>query len=347
MKKREIRIGIVGYGWVAGAHITSLHEIKDCRVRAICSRRKLDPNELSRKHGSEITVYNNYTDMLADSNIDIISICTPHHLHPEQAVQAAEAGKHLIIEKPVAIDLEGVNRIEKTVKKAGVKAMVCFEVKVIGYFKTVRDFINRGLLGDIHYAEVDYFHGIGPWYKQYTWNIKKSMGRSSLLTAGCHALDALIWIMGSKPHEVVSYATQSNHPDFRKYEYPTTSVTILKFENGSIGKCASVIDCIQPYLFNTHLVGSKGSVWNDKFYTVEFSGLDKTDWSRFHTQLVDSGDVAHHPYTALFSDFITAVREDRAPMFDFEESLFTHRVCLASDRSLKTGRPIKVKEFCR
>ena len=64
----------------------------------------------------------------------------------------------------------------------------------------------------LHYGEVDYYHGIGPWYGQYRWNTKRELGGSALLTAGCHALDALLLCMGSDVEEVTSYATQSTNP---------------------------------------------------------------------------------------------------------------------------------------
>ncbi len=337
-----IRVGIAGYGWAGGAHIKSFNEIEGVEARAVFSRRKLDAGALSALHGSKITVYNDFAEMCASPDIDVVSICTPHPQHPEQVEIAAKAGKHLVIEKPVAIDREGLDRVENAVKSAGVRAIVCFEVKVIGHFLTMRDFLDQGLLGDLHYGECDYYHGIGPWYGQYEWNVKKDFGGSSLLTAGCHALDGLIWLVGSRPVEVMSYSCQSSAPEFQKYEYPTTTVTIMRFDNGVVGKTASVIDCIQPYLFNVNLVGSKGSVWNDKFHSGALSGLDKMGWSTFNTQLVDSGDVAHHPYTSLFSEFIDAIRQERECRFSFEDSIISHRVILAADESAATGQAVKV-----
>ena len=345
MEKKEIRVGIVGYGWVAGAHLKALNAIDGCAVAAICSRRALDTGVLRQQYNSPISVYSDFNKMLADKTLDVISICTPHHLHADQAVAAATAGKHLILEKPAALLLDDINRIERTVKKSGVRAIVCFEGRSHGLALVIRDFISKGFIGHIHYAEVDYFHGIGPWYKQYAWNVKKAMGGSSLLTAGCHALHGLLWIMGAKPVEVMSYGTKSENPDFQPYEYPTSTVSILKFENGAVGKCASVIDCVQPYEGQIRLVGSKGSILNDGFHTTEIHGLDKSGWSKFNTLVGRSGDVMDHPYVTLFSDFISAVRHERPPMFDFTESLFSHRVCLAADHALETGKPVKISDF--
>src|SRR5688572_31427161 len=101
---------------------------------------------------------------------------------------------------------------------------------------TVKAVIDSGLLGRIHYGEVDYYHGIGPWYGQFRWNTRKDAGGSSLLSAGCHAMDALLLCMGGDVESVTSASTRSDNADFAKYEYPTSSVSILKFRDGRIGK---------------------------------------------------------------------------------------------------------------
>ena len=92
---------------------------------------------------------------------------------------------------------------------------VCFECRFSQHFDLIRSCIDEGLLGEIHYAEVDYYHGIGPWYGQYGWNIKKDFGGSSLLTAGCHALDGLLYFTGSQVEEVTTYSARSEQPGFR------------------------------------------------------------------------------------------------------------------------------------
>jgi predicted dehydrogenase len=342
---KAIQVGIVGYGWAAGAHIGSFNDIENCQVTAVCSRRPLDAHELSRLYKSPIRVFNDYSEMLRVADLDIVSICTPHPLHPEQAIAAARAGKHLVIEKPVALSPEDLKRVEEAVKQNSVRAQVCFEVRAIGHMQTIRAVLDQDLLGKVHFAEVDYFHGVGPWYGQYTWNIRRDMGGSSLLTAGCHAMDVLLWFAGASPREVMSYATSSANPDFQPYEYPTTTCTLIRFDDGVVGKCSSVIDCIQPYQFKVHLVGAYGSVWNDKFYSSKLKGLDKTGWSAFHTRTADSGDVAHHPYRELFSDFVESVRSGKEPRFSFEQALLTHRVCYAADMSALEGRPVRLEEI--
>lgn len=342
---KELNIGIVGLGWVAGAHIDAFKAVKGANVTAVCSRRKIDEAELEKSYGVPLKLYNDYETMLRDSNIDIIDICTPHPFHAEQTIVAARAGKHLAIEKPIALTFEDAKAMRQAITRAGVGTCVCFEVRYSQHFTTLRACVDQGLLGQLHYAEVDYYHGIGPWYKQFDWNVKKDFGGSSLLTAGCHALDALLFLMDGEVEEVTSYSTRSKSPIFKPYEYDTTSVTILKFKDGRIGKVASVVDCLQPYYFHTHLVGSEGSLLDNRFYSRKLKGLSK-EWSSLKMPLIDSGDVKDHPYQPQFQAFIDSIRKKKPmPLTDFDTAYETHRVIFAADRSAAEGRRVKLSEL--
>lgn len=342
----DLNVGIVGLGWVAGAHIQTFKSVKGARVTAVCSRRELDERELERHYGMPLKAYRSYEAMLAEAGIDIVDICTPHPLHPQQAMAAAQAGKHLLIEKPVALSFEDAKAIRQAIQQAGVSACVCFEVRYSQHFTAIRSCLDQGLLGELHYGEVDYYHGIGPWYGQFEWNVKKDFGGSSLLTAGCHALDALLFLVDSQVEEVTSYSNRSKSPIFAPYEYDTTSVTILKFKDGRIGKVASVVDCLQPYYFHVHLVGSEGSLLDNRFYSHKLKGLAKDGWSTLHMPLIDSGDVADHPYQPQFQAFIDGIGQKKPmPLTDFETAFETHRVIFAADRSAAEGRTIKLSEF--
>jgi len=342
----ELRVGVVGLGWAAGAHIESFNAIEGATVSAVCSRRRLDEAALRAQYGVPIRVFNDYDAMLAEADIDVVDICTPHPLHPEQTIKAAEAGKQVIVEKPVAIAYDDAKTMREALQKAGGVHCVCFECRFSKQFQMTRALLDEGLLGDLHYGEVDYYHGIGPWYGQFAWNVRKDVGGSSLLTAGIHALDILLWMMGEPVEEVTSYATKSCGAVFAPYEYPTTSVTILKFRGGKVGKVASSIDCLQPYYFHVHLVGSEGSLLDNRLYSEKLKGMVKDRWSTLETDLVDSGDVKYHPYEPQFRAFVEAVREGRPmPLTDFDTAFETHRVAFAADRSAEDGRPVKMTEF--
>ena len=342
----DYNIGIVGLGWVAGAHINTFKNVEGASVTAVCSRRSLDEAELEQQYGLPLKAYNDYEQMLADPSIDVIDICTPHPLHPEQAIAAARAGKHLIIEKPIALTFEDAVRVREAIREAGVQSCVCFEVRYSGQAMAIRSVLDQDLVGTLHYGEVDYYHGIGPWYGQFPWNIKKEMGGSSLLTAGCHALDLLLGFMDGTVEEVTSYSNRSQSPIFAPYEYDTTSVTLLRFEDGRVGKVASVVDCLQPYYFHIHLVGSHGSVLDDQFHSTRLTGTTKDRWSRLAAPLIDSGDVDDHPYQGQFQAFIDSLRRgEPMPLTDFKTAFESHRVAFAADRSAEEGRPIRIEEL--
>ena len=340
---KNYNVGIIGYGWVAAAHIPAINATGQAQVTAVYSSRKLDAGELSARHGGDITAYNDLNALLGDKSIHAVSICSYPYDHAKQAVAAAKAGKHLIIEKPLALSWKDCQAIEAAVKKTKVKSCVCFECRYSSQFLATKAAIDRGLLGKLHYGEVDYYHGIGPWYGQFRWNTRKDAGGSALLTAGCHALDALLLCLGGEVAEVASYDTKSRSKIFAPYEYTTTSVTILRFKNGAIGKCAAVVDCLQPYYFHTHLVGSEGSLLDNKFHSMKLGGLNKNKWSELSMKMLDSGDVSDHPYLTQFQAFFDALEAGKEmPLTSLEDALRSHEVIFAADKSAETGKPVKL-----
>ena len=340
-----MKVGIVGYGWVAGAHIDALNSIEGVEVSAIYSSRPQDDNALSKRHGSSIKSYQNLDSMIDSENLDVISICSYPAQHKDHVIACAKAGKHLIIEKPLALSIEDCAEIRSVVDENKVKTCVCFECRYSSQFLATKAVIDEGLIGSIHYGEVDYYHGIGPWYGQFRWNTTKENGASSLLSAGCHALDALLLCMDGDVEEVSSYATSSKSEIFSGYEYPTTSTTIIKFTDGRVGKAASCIDCLQPYYFHTHLIGSEGSILDDKFHSEKLS-TDKTEWSQLSMKMLDSGDVSDHPYTTQFQAFFDSIADGKQmPMTSLTDAYKSFEVIFAADKSVELGRPVQLSEF--
>ena len=334
-----LKVGIIGYGWVASAHIEAIGNCAAAEVVAVCSSREISP-------GEGIAVYSELGAMLADDSIDVVSICSYPNQHKAQAIAAARAGKHLIIEKPLALSMADCREIEQAVREAGVQVCVCFECRFSSQFLTTRAVIDEGLLGEIHYGEVDYYHGIGPWYGQFRWNTTRENGGSSLLSAGCHAMDALLLCMGTEVESVTSSATVSKNADFASYEYPTTSVTIVNFADGRVGKVASVIDCLQPYYFHTHLVGSEGSLLDRRFHSTKLGGLDKNVWSELSMKLLDSGDVSDHPYETQFGAFFEAIgRGEEMPLTSLAEAMRSFEVIFAADLSAQEKRKVEIAEI--
>ncbi len=216
---KQFRVGVVGYGWSANAIIQAINAGPGGQVTKITSSRPLHAAEVSARYGNPIQTYTDYAAMLAEPDLDVVAITGYHHLHKDQVMAAARAGKHIICEKPLALRLADLREVEQVVRAAGVHLCVCFEVRHSAQFRAVKSLLDRGLLGQLHYGEVDYYHGIGPWYTPFSWYRKAEEGVSSLLLAGCHAMDILLLCMGGDVEEVFSYA-----PDRPIRPSPPTSI---------------------------------------------------------------------------------------------------------------------------
>ena len=346
MSAKKYNVAVIGYGWAATAHIEAINATSLAQVTAVWSSRPLDSAELTARHGSPIRAYSDLGAMLANPDIHVVDITSYPNQHSAQFVAAARAGKHIIVEKPLAIEWSDILEMKRAAESAGTKVCVCFECRYSSQFLATKSVIDQGLLGGIHYGEVDYYHGIGPWYGQYRWNTKRELGGSALLTAGCHALDALLLCMQSEVEEVTSYATQSANPVFTAYEYQTSATSLLRFANGAVGKSAAIVDCLQPYYFHTHLVGSEGSLLDNKFHSQRLTGLDKSSWSELSMKMLDSGDVKDHPYQTQFEAFFVSLNAGRdMALTSFADAFRTHRVIAAADLSAAERRTVKVSEI--
>lgn len=341
MGVKQFNVGVIGHGWVATAHIPAIQATGKAQVTAIYSSRPLNDAELSSRYGTPIQSYRTVEELLRHPGLDAVSICSFPKDHAQHFIAAARAGKHIIVEKPLALNLRDCLAIAEAARTAGVQVCVCFEVRYSSQFLTIKAAIDSGLIGEVHYAEVDYFHGVGPWYGQFRWSHLKEEAGSSLLSAGCHALDALLLVTGGEPAAVTALAVKSKSEHFAPYDFPTTQINLIRFKDGRIGKTTSCLDCLQPYYFHAHIVGSHGSILDNRFHSTKLGGLNKHRWSEFSCSPVDSGDVKDHPYQAQFDAFFTALAGGAAmPLTALEDALATHRLIFAADQSAATGATV-------
>lgn len=337
----KIGVAVLGTGWVAGEHVKSLQKVADCEVVGLCSRTPEGAQAKAQAWGLEkARIYTTYAELLADPEVQAVSICTPPNQHPEQTILAAQAGKHILLEKAVANDPQSLGRMLRAVDTAGVKTVVSFVLHWNPEFLWIKRMVEAGAIGDIFYAEVDYWHHIGPQYGQYMWNVKKEIAGSVWLSAGCHAVDSMRWFVGQEIVEVTAYANKRNPA----YEYDTNAVGVVKFANGAIGKLSASFDVQSPYAFNIDLLGEKGAIRDNRIYAKEFFAA-QTDWITVPTIRPDSGDVSHHPFDGEIRHFLDCVRTNVESPLNLADAAKTHAVCYALEQSATEGRPVKLEEI--
>ena len=338
-----MRVGVIGAGWVAGEHFRAYLNNPDTDVVAAMARRPETVEQHMEALGFSCEVFTDVAKMLETCELDIVSVCTPPSVHPENTIAAAEAGCHIVIEKPVALTPAAMRQMADAVHTAGVRTVVSFVLRWNPLFETIKVLLAKRAIGDIFYGEVDYQHGIGPWYGQYAWNRLKAEGGSSLLSAGVHAVDALRWFVGQRAVEVSAYSTNSNNTKYYPggYEYDPTIVAIMKFADGSIGKVGSTIESMHPYKFPITLMGTEGSIRNNELYSKELLP-GQTDMATIPTILPDSGDVTHHPFQGEIDHFVECIKSGVESHCNLDDAVKTHEICFAAQISADQGRPVSL-----
>ncbi len=336
-----IGVGIRGLGWVSGAHIGSYQKNPKSTVVALCSRSRTRAEEVARQAGlTDARFYTSYEEMLSDPNVQAVSLCTRPDQHPRETILAARAGKHILIEKSVANDPKSLGAMLRAVELAGVKTVVSFVLRWNPQFQWIEQMLARNVIGPLFYAEVDYWHHMVSPASPSHWNSKRQVSGSALLSAGCHAVDALRYLVKDEIVEVTAYANQVT----RFYEYPTNVVGIVKFANGAIGKTCTSFDANCPYTFNVDLLGEKGTIRDNRIYAADYFAGSR-GWITVPTVRPDSGDVAHHPFDGEISHFLDCILNDTESHVNLADAAKTHAVCYALDRSVAEGRPVRLKEI--
>lgn len=336
----KLGVGILGTGWVSNEHIRAYQRNPHTQVRGLLSRERARAEAKASEHGlADCRAYTDLGEMLRNDQIDLVSICTPHHLHAEQGIRCAEAGRHILVEKPIALDLASLRRLHAAVEQAGVRSVVSFVLRWNPLFENIKAMLAQGLTGSLVYAEVDYLHGIEPSYTGYEWVRKKEYGGNNLLTAGCHAVDALRWLAGQEVTEVFAYAATGPHNRLA-YEYETNSLTVMKLAGGIIAKVGCSIECAMPYAFNIVLLGEEGSIRNNQVFSRRWPG--QTGWAAVPTILPDTAEVSHHPFAGEIDHFVDCIRNQRESHCNVADAVKTHEVCLAMEISAREDRPVRL-----
>ncbi len=338
MPKRVWNVAIVGPGWVAGAYANAFRKRDDVRVTHVVGRTVAGARAFAVRHGIDCLAHDDLREALRDRAVDIVGVFTPHHLHARQAILAAKAGRHIIIEKPVCLSLKDLRAMRAAVKAAKVRTIVGFVLRWNPLLQMIRRNIADGSLGRVIFAETDYLHGI--INKGYTkaWHVTRKTGGTSFLVGGCHAVDAIRYLVGRRVVEVSAYSTSRT----KELEYPGTELALLKFADGTIGKVGVCLECNAnvPYVFNVEVYGTKGTFRNDRVAGDMLKG--QTGFATVPTILPDSSDVSHHPFDGEVAHFLDCLSRNRRPLPDLEDAAETMEVCFAAELSAKRGRPIRL-----
>ncbi len=264
----KLGVGVSGVGWCASQHIAAFLKNPHAAVTWLHGR-DIDRTRatLEKSHLSlpDARLTTRFEDLLEAPDVDIISIATPNDLHAGQAVAAARAGKHIVLEKPTGLDEQELIQIRDAVRAAGVRTIVSFELRYNPYLMFARWLRTSGWLGDLRFARTQYLSRVTDWYSGWNWVRTRASGRSHLLAAGCHAVDALRWCSGREVVEVSAFHTHFTEG----YEWPTSILVNAKLDGGALGHVTSSTDFMLPYHFLVEMMGDRATLRQDLIQTLD------------------------------------------------------------------------------
>jgi predicted dehydrogenase len=330
----KIGIAVWGAGTVSSGHLRAYLRNPSCQVVAIGSRTKAGAQAKAREVGIDpgsIKLYDSLEELVQDPAVDALSICTPHARHAQDVIAAAGAGKHLLVEKPIAVTREQLHAMDDAVTKAGVISVCGFVLRYNPMVETAYALSRDGTFGELLYVQTDYWHN--PEQSGYPGSEDHiaHMDGSAMMLGGCHAVDLARYLMGS---DIVSVSAVETSGSLDAPFAPMQSA-VVTFANGRIGKVSACVAQWMPYQFNVDLLGTDGGLRDNRFFSRRLVGA--TDWATFPTITPNSGLVSHHPFDGEIDHYISCILSGKQSHASVRDAVNTHEALFAIDESGKAG----------
>jgi len=342
LKNGKVSFGVIGCR-MGQEHIQSTITNPFVELKAICDINKDKIQNIAKIYNiNEKNCYTDYKELIKRDDIDAVVVATPDNLHEEHAVAALKAGKHVLCEKPMALNTDECKRMIKASKEAGKKLMIGQVVRHSPGVVLAKKLIDNGEIGELFYVESEYAHdytkarGVGDW--------RVDPRRHPFIGGGCHAVDLLRWIAGN-PYEVFAYA---NHKVLKSWPVDDCIVSIMKFPNGVIGKVFVSIGCKRKYTMRSVFYGDKGTIIVDTLlpYITMFKDTLYDPVYRYTSQSTETipvqldVSVATHNISAEMDEFVDIILNDKSVITDGIQGASTVSACIAAVESTHTGETV-------
>lgn len=341
--------GIVGCGMIAEFHTKAINEIDGSEVLAVYDTVAERAAKIAALAGGGAQAYEDLDAMLAHPGIDVVCVCTPSGAHLVPAVAAANAGKHVVVEKPLEITLPRCDAIIEACDRAGTRLCAIFPSRFTQANQDLKLAIDTGrfgklTLGDTHikWWRTQEYYDSGGW--RGTWELD---GGGALMNQSIHNVDLLQWLMG----DVASVFALTETLAHSRIEVEDTAVAALRFKNGALGVIEAATSAYPGLLKRTEVHGDRGSarVEQDEITLWEFQEKVPSDQAIFAAMAHVSGHkagasdprgISHAGHKDQISDFLEAIDEGRAPFVDGRDGRKAVEIIRAIYRSARTGQPV-------
>lgn len=336
-----VNVGVIGCGWAGEKHVEAYSLLSEAEVVALADVDRGRAERLARRFKVE-SYHQDYRRILEDPRVEAVSICLPHYLHSKVTVEAAEAGKHVLCEKPMAARLDEADRMIEAAEKAGVVLMIAENVRFHPVNLKLKELVEEGVVGDVFLARIFRDHRMYGYLRERPWLLDKGKAGGGIwLAGGIHDVDALRMIVG----EVDSVILLPARKVFLDMEGEDTVAALLRFEDGAVGvvtgsfstrtfKPLSPLGC--PSIVN----GSAGTITVSSDGTIEVYSERIGNEDRCLKVKVEDKNT----FLEEAKHFVECIRTGRKPVTSGEEERRTLAVICAGYESMRRGGiPVKVR----
>ncbi len=337
--EKNFRIALVGCGRISKNHFDAIEKVDGLDLVAVCDTDPERAEQAAKERGVEC--YTSYEKMLKEASADVITIATPSGLHTDQGVAAARAGKHVVMEKPMAISLTGADALVHACDKAGVQLFVVKQNRLNPPIQLLKRAIDKNRFGRVYMASCT-VHWARPqeYYDQAPWRGTWEFDGGAFMNQASHYVDLIQWLMGPVESVMAKTATLA-----RRIETEDTGVALLKFRSGALG---SIEVTMLAYPRNLEgsitILGEKGSV------KIGGTAVNKVDFWQFAEyddddkaiELVNTNppNVYGLGHQGYYRNVLAVLRGEAKPDTDGRAGRKSLELILGIYESAKTGREV-------
>ena len=322
---KPIGIGIVGLGRIAGAHMAAAAELpEDVELVAVSTRNPHKPEAKALE--PKVTVYDSQEALCRDKRVEAVVICTPNHVRSEPVATAAAAGKHILVEKPMALSESEAASMVSRCDEAGVQFMVAQSRRFSRAIHKVRELI--GELGSLIRVDIDFLVRF-PQPATVWWARSQEAGELVLHLQGSHSLDTVGWLIDGMPESLCC----QGHPTNPVFAGLDEANIVLKYATGMLASVALSLNT-EPARHELHVVGTNGSLT-----MIERPGKERFSFEFDVKRDAETVFEERGPsvYVNQLREFVESIRENRNPIASGREVLKSARLLDAAVKSYRSG----------
>lgn len=332
-----IGVGLIGAGIMGEGHAAATYQDPRAKLVGVASLEGAEP--LAKRFGAELAT-RDYRDLLKRKDIDLVIVATPDHLHYEICKAAIEAGKHVLVEKPLTVDLGEADKLIEIVRRSGLKLMACFSHRWIPSYWATHERVAAGRIGRPVMAYARKNDRIWVPTKMLSW----AAGTTSAWFLSSHDIDLVSWYMGDRATEVYATAVWGVLRG-RGIETPDAVQAQVRFAKGGVATFEScwIYPDTFPSMTDSYIevIGESGVIHLDrKDEQLHVASEQAYEWPRIAIMPKIAGKQ-QGALTEVVQHFIACVRDDKPPLVTLESSREVTAILDAIHRSIASGKPEK------